>query len=30
VERLMEEKIEAMSDEEAEKLLAGNGEQLGV
>jgi amino acid adenylation domain-containing protein len=30
VERLMEEKIEAMSDEEAAKLLAGNGEQLGV
>jgi amino acid adenylation domain-containing protein len=30
VERLMEEKIEAMSDEEAEKLLAGNGEQLGL
>ncbi len=30
VERLMEEKIEAMSDEEAEKLLAGNGDQLGV
>jgi len=26
----MEEKIEAMSDEEAEKLLAGNGDQLGV